>query len=1305
MSSLIDTGSQVSTMTEPFYRKYFSCIPIEQVQWLKIIAANGLELPYIGMITTTVEVQETVIDDAIFLVLKGCPDNGDPRPGLLGMNILNRIPTFRQLTSASIVANPVQQTSKFARVDSQNPVCIPAMSLSRIRCTGISRLSTVLVEPLTNPPHPSLRVAPTVSSGMVEVMNFSEQDVWLPPRTRIGVTKDFVITEDVSISAGSNVITVGTEADDATLESSLPDLSGIEGTPEDRERAEQLIHTYRHVFSPGLGRTQTIKHSIRTTDEVAVSIPHRRLPPSQIVAVKEHLQDLLQKGVIRHSTSGYGAPPVFVQKKNGEMRMCIDYRRLNSKTHRDVYPLPRIEESLDLMSGAKQFSTIDLKAAYNQIEVEECDKHKTAFTMPFGLYEFNRMPFGLVNAPATFQRLMGHIFRGDLMERMFVYLDDIVVWASNTQEHIDRLECVLRKLQENGLKAEPRKCHLFRTEITFLGHVLSPDGVSTDPEKTRVLSEWPVPKTQHQLRSYLGFCSYYRRFVKGFAAIASTLYNIITKCGMSVPGRRRRAAKNSDITKFWNEDCQSAFEQLKTRLTSAPLLAYPDFSLPFILETDASNCGLGAVLSQLQGGQLRVLAYASRGLRNPERTAGYSSARIELLALKWSVCDKFRDYLTGATFEVVTDNNPLTYVMSKSKVPAIEQRWVNELSSFNFTLRYRPGKANINADILSRLPDIYTDGPSDSTWESDDDSDISSILGGCAIPEDLTGVAVRSMCAVNCAAAETQKDEHFGFATTFPSWDSNKMAEFQFNDPVISKLITFRKLGRKPTTKERAAESKPIQILFRQWDRIVENDGVLYRKTRNKSGDHRCLLLPVCLQNEVLQSLHDSTGHQGEERTEALVRERCWFPQISSHVQSYLQGCERCVRAKGPYRPVRTSLGHLGASKPLEVISIDFTLMDRASNGQENVLVITDWFSKFAVAIATKDQRAPTVAKALVREWFTRYGVPSRIHSDQGKCFESNVIQELCALYGIRKSRTTPYHPQGNGLTERFNRTLHDLLRTLPAERKRRWPEYLNELCYSYNATPHSQTGFSPFYVMFGRNAVLPVDRLLGLKSEDDENEDSSDTYGDWVTQHQMRLWQARQQVQQQLESRSFSRRKRHNDRVKEQPLSAGTQVYRRSHPKGRHKIADKFEKEVYKIMEHRDGVYTIELADGSGPVCRVGRAEITPVEIKRDQVRRQKPSNRNSTSRTTTDYEIADTDVLEGPGYITMLPEVPRIVPTPEEDIVTDVTTDCFDVTDEGRTETAYQDSFETVTHQYPTRANAGMHSNPHRLPRSVLQ
>ena len=261
--------------------------------------------------------------------------------------------------------------------------------------------------------------------------------------------------------------------------------------------------------------------------------------------------------------------------------------------------------------------------------------------------------------------------------------------------------------------------------------------------------------------------------------------------------------------------------------------------------------------------------------------------------------------------------------------------------------------------------------------------------------------------------------------------------------------------------------------------------------------------------------------------------------------------------------------------------------MDKSSSGLENVLVITDWFTKFTVAVATRDQKAVTVAKILVREWFTKYGVPQRLHSDQGRNFESLVIQELCKLYGIRKSRTTPYHPEGNGITERYNRTLHNLLVTLPPQQKRRWPEYLQELCFAYNATPHSSTGYSPFYLLFGHNVNLPVDQLLGTEQFDTEDDeyDSRDIYTDWITRHQTRLFQAREIVQKQLESRHNAVRLRHQRKGLNDPIPVGTQVYVRKHPQGRHKIADKFGPTVFKIVNFGDGVYTVELADGTGDV------------------------------------------------------------------------------------------------------------------------
>lgn len=325
---------------------------------------------------------------------------------------------------------------------------------------------------------------------------------------------------------------------------------------------------------------------------------YRRIPPSEYELVKEHINQLLETQVIRESCSPYASPIVLVKKKDGSLRMCVDYRQLNSKTRRDAFPLPRIEKSLDALTGAQWFSTLDLASGYNQVLVREKDRSKTAFCTPFGLFEWNRMPFGLCNAPSTFQRLMQRIFGDQQCQSLLLYLDDIVVFSGSVNQHLERLGVVLSRLEQEGLKVKLSKCAFFQQQVRYLGHVISNQGVATDPSKIEEVSSWPTPTTVSELRSFLGFASYYRQFVEGFAKLAAPLHRLVAELANGGSGKRLQKA----AIQVWSSECQASFDALKTKLTTAPVLAYADFALPFILEVDASYGGLGVVLSQEQGG-------------------------------------------------------------------------------------------------------------------------------------------------------------------------------------------------------------------------------------------------------------------------------------------------------------------------------------------------------------------------------------------------------------------------------------------------------------------------------------------------------------------------------------------------------------------------------------------------------------------------------------------------------------------------------------------------------------------------------
>lgn len=353
-------------------------------------------------------------------------------------------------------------------------------------------------------------------------------------------------------------------------------------------------------------------------------------------------------------------------------------------TVKDAYPLPRIDESLDALGGSRWFSTLDMMSGYWQIEVDESDKQKTAFTSHKGLFEFNVMPFGLCNAAGTFERLMQTVCAGLRWDICLIYLDDIIVFSSTFEQHLERLESVFNRLQNAGLRLRSKKCSLFKHRVSYLGHVITENGVETDPQKVKCIRSWPTPTNVSDLRSFLGLCSYYRRFVKGFAAIANPLHGLTQK----------------DKKFDWNADCETAFQDLKRLLVTSPVLALPDFSKQFVLDTDASGSGIGAVLSQIKDGAEQVISYGSRSLTKAERR--YSITRKELLAVVHFI-KTYRPYLYGRRFVLRTDHSALKWMMSFKEPEGQLARWLDTLSEYDFEIRHRAGRIHGNADALSRI--------------------------------------------------------------------------------------------------------------------------------------------------------------------------------------------------------------------------------------------------------------------------------------------------------------------------------------------------------------------------------------------------------------------------------------------------------------------------------------------------------------------------------------------------------------------------------------------------------------------------
>jgi len=782
-------------------------------------------------------------------------------------------------------------------------------------------------------------------------------------------------------------------------------------TSEVQKQKVPVWDEFPEVFAEisGLPPERMIEFSIDTVPGAApISKAPYRMAPTELEILKKQLQEYSDKGLIRPSTSPWGAPVLLANKKDGGKRLCIDYRELNKVTIKNKYPLPRIDDLFDQLHGARVFSKLDLQSGYHQLRVKKEDILKTAFRTRYGHYEFLVMPFGVTNAPAVFMDLMNRVFSPYLDQFVVVFIDDILIYSKNNREHAEHLRIVLQTLQQEQLHAKRSKCDFWLDSIAFLGHMVSAEGISVDPSKVQAVKDWPVPRTVTEIKSFLGLAGYYRRFVQDFSRIAAPLTQLTRK----------------GVRYIWTEECTAAFEQLKHRLISAPILRTPSGRGGMVIFSDASGKGLGCVLMQHD----HVIAYASRQLKPHERN--YPTHDLELAAVIFAL-KIWRHYLLGDKVLIYTDHKSLKYIFSQKELNMRQRRWLELMADYDIDLQYHPGKVNTVPDALSRMPE-------------------NRVLVQITQQKEL----IRDFIRLDLMLVQGTEKAGQLMALQIQSSLIDEIKEAQKEDP---RLQIFR---------------AQVEAGLRT-DICIHPDGALYFGSR--------LCVPQGeVRQKILEEAHSSAYsiHPGGTKMYQDLKKHFWWNAMKREIAQFVAKCLVCQQIKIEHQRSAGLLHPLPIPEwKWEHITMDFvTALPRSPKGNNAVWVIIDRLTKSAHFIPFRvGQTTEVLADKYMKEIVRLHGVPVSIVSDRDTRFRSHFWESLQEGLGTRLKFSTSYHPQTDGQSERTIQILEDMLRACMIEFKGSWEDHLHLAEFSYNNSYQASIKMAPFEALYGRKCRSPI--------------------------------------------------------------------------------------------------------------------------------------------------------------------------------------------------------------------------------------